>query len=126
ALYVIVRAPPLGGERGGGLELTVAAPDLGVALSVRDHLGVGHLLAELGEAGLYLLDEVVDHTRQSKALPRAPRGSAPPRARRGRSLPQRAPWAPARFNGRPPVRWPRPRRRPRAGPRAAPRAPRAR
>ena len=45
------------------LELAVLAPDLGVALAVGDHLGVGHLPLELGEAALDLLDELLDHAR---------------------------------------------------------------
>ena len=44
-----------------GLERAVFASDLGIALAVADHLGVGHLLRELGEAALYLLDELLDH-----------------------------------------------------------------
>ena len=39
---VVRGAPPLLGQLGGGLERVVLAPDLGVALPVRDHLGVRH------------------------------------------------------------------------------------
>ena len=44
-----------------GLQLAVLAPDLGVALAVADHLRVGHLPLELGEARLDLLDQRLDH-----------------------------------------------------------------
>ena len=44
-----------------GLQLAVLAPDLGVALPVRDHLGIGHLALQLGEPRLDLLDQLLDH-----------------------------------------------------------------
>jgi hypothetical protein len=52
---------PLPRELVGGLEGAVRPPHFGVALAVRDHLGVGHLLRELGEAALDLIDELLDH-----------------------------------------------------------------
>ena len=61
----VLSLAPLGRELGRRLELAVGAPDLGVALAVGDHLGVGHLLAELGKARLDLLDEVFDHRARS-------------------------------------------------------------
>jgi hypothetical protein len=44
-----------------GVQLAVLAPDLGVALAIRDHVGVGHQALELGVALLDLLDELLDH-----------------------------------------------------------------
>ena len=61
ALEVVGELAVLGGERVRALELAVLAPDLGVALAVGDHLGVGHLPLELGVALLDLLDELLDH-----------------------------------------------------------------
>ena len=70
---VVLGAAPLRGQLGRRLELAVGAADLGVALAVGDHLGVGHLLAELREAALDLLDEVFDHASQSMARGRQAR-----------------------------------------------------
>ena len=61
ALEVVLQGPVLGGQRLCGLQLAVLAPDLGVALAIPDHLGIGHLSLELGEAGLDLFDQRVDH-----------------------------------------------------------------
>ena len=58
---IVAGMPPLRGKLGGRLQLTVCAADLGVAFAVADHRGVGHLLAELGEASLDLLDQLLDH-----------------------------------------------------------------
>ena len=52
---VVLRAPPLLGELGGGRELVEQPPGLRVALPVRDHRGVGHLRLRLGEARLDLV-----------------------------------------------------------------------
>jgi hypothetical protein len=90
AARVVPGAPPSAGELGRGLELAVGTADLGVALAVGDDLGVGHLLAQLGEARLDLLDEVFDHTAESRrgrghALSaRRPQGLAPARRTRRR------------------------------------------
>ena len=76
---IVACVPPLRGKLGGGLELAIGAPDLGVAFAVTDHLGVGHLLAELGKARFDLLDQVFDHEGQSmwrgatRPKPAAPR-----------------------------------------------------
>jgi hypothetical protein len=43
------------------LELTVGAPDFGVAALVADHVRIGHLARELGEPALDMLDELLDH-----------------------------------------------------------------
>ena len=53
--------PPLLGELGGGRELVEQPPGVGVALAIPDHLGVAHLRLRLGEAGLDLLDQRLDH-----------------------------------------------------------------
>jgi hypothetical protein len=50
-----------------GLERAIGAPDLGIAPLVRDHLRVRHLLRQLGEATLYLLDELLDHADKGRA-----------------------------------------------------------
>src|SRR6185437_1967864 len=68
---VVLRAPPFRGQLRRRLELAIGAADLGVALAVGDHLGVGHLLAELGEAALDLRDEVFDHGVPSVPAPQA-------------------------------------------------------
>ena len=106
------------GELRGRLELAVGAADLGVALAVGDHLGVGHLLAELGEARLDLLDELFDHPGQSK-WPGAPRreplyAATPLRARPARAARRASPRA-ARGHRRRAAARPR-----RAPPRPAP------
>jgi hypothetical protein len=65
---VILSVAPLHGQLGGGLELAVGTTDLGIALAVGDHLGVGQLLTELGEAALDLRNQVLDHAGQSRCL----------------------------------------------------------
>jgi hypothetical protein len=61
ALEVAARQPPLGRELGRRLERPVGASDRGVALPVADDGRVGHLALRLGEAGLDLVDELLDH-----------------------------------------------------------------
>ncbi len=63
---VVLSQAPLLRELRCGLELAVGATDFGVALPVGDHLGVGHLRAELGEARLDLLDELFDHAAECR------------------------------------------------------------
>jgi hypothetical protein len=58
---VVGRAAPLLGQLGGGLEPVVLAPDLGEPAAIGDDLGVGHRARQLGEAGLDLVDERLDH-----------------------------------------------------------------
>src|SRR5438128_689022 len=78
---VVLRAPPLRRQLRRRLQLSVGAAHLRIALAVPDHLRVGHLLAELRKARLYLLDELLDHLRLSvcpraadplRAVPRPP------------------------------------------------------
>ena len=93
------------GQRVRRLERAVGAADLGVAALVADHLGVRHLLRELGEAALDLLHEPLDHADKG-TTPAAGgshrRGAPSGRARRsragGRSSPP--PAAPADGGGR--------------------------
>jgi hypothetical protein len=59
------------------LELEVGEADLGVAALVADHLRIRHLLRELREAALDLLDELLDHPLESRA-PAAISGGARP------------------------------------------------
>ena len=61
ALEVVLQGPVLGGQRLRRLQLAVLAPDLGIALAIPDHRGVGHFPLQLGEARLDLLDQRVDH-----------------------------------------------------------------
>ena len=61
ALEVVAERAPASHQLAGGLQLTVLAPYFGVALTVADHLGIGHLPLELGEAGLDLLDQRLEH-----------------------------------------------------------------
>ena len=94
---------PLLGQLGGGGQLVEGAAGVGVALPVRDHLGIRHLRLRLGEARLDLVDQGLDHrVPDSRRLPRqrlrlrcgprrrpraGPRSRARPRARRSRPRP---------------------------------------
>ena len=64
ALGVRARQPPLLRELRGGRELVEQPAGVGVALAVRDHLGVRHLRLHVGVARLDLLDESFDHARK--------------------------------------------------------------
>src|SRR5215207_6813735 len=66
ARRVILRAAPLLRQLGGGGELVVQPPCVGIALPVPDHLGVGQLRLHVRVARLDLLDERLDHTIQSR------------------------------------------------------------
>src|SRR6266508_34967 len=62
---VVGGAAPFLGQLGRALQARVLTPDIGIALAVADHLGVGHGARELGEARLDLLDERLDHATTS-------------------------------------------------------------
>ena len=101
ALGVGDREPPLLGQLRGGRELVEGATGVGVALTVRDHLGIRHLRLRLAEAGFDLLDQGLDHRapklrpllRLPHGRPRTrcagPRPRARPRGRRSRPRPAR-------------------------------------
>ena len=67
AVGVVLRAAPLLGQLRGRLEPPVLPADLGVPVAVPDHVGVGDLPRQLGEARLDLLDERLDHGPSSLA-----------------------------------------------------------
>ena len=50
ALEVVLQRPVLAAPAARRLQLPVLPPDLGIALPIRDHLGIRHLPLELGEA----------------------------------------------------------------------------
>ena len=54
------------GELVRRLQGTVCPSHLGVARTVADHLGIGHLVGELGEAALDLVYEGLDHGIESR------------------------------------------------------------
>ena len=60
-LEVVAQGPVLGDQTVGGLHLTVLAADFCVAITVPDHLGVAHLLLELGKPRLDLFRQLLDH-----------------------------------------------------------------
>ena len=72
---VVLRAPPLLREPGGGRELVEQAARLGVAPAVADHRGVRHLRLRVREAGLDLLDEPLDHAAALRLASAAPGGT---------------------------------------------------
>src|SRR3954467_9951598 len=49
--------PPSARQLGASPQPPVLAADLRIAVAIADHLGIGHQAADLGEAGLDLLDE---------------------------------------------------------------------
>ena len=63
----VVGLAPLARELGGGLELAVGPPGLGIASAIGDHLRVGDPLAELAEASFDLLHQFLDHLEESMA-----------------------------------------------------------
>ena len=82
ALGVRARQPPLLRELGGGRELVEQPAGVGVALAVRDHLGVRHLRLRVGEARLDLFDEPFDHARKLTSYLAPPGGGGADHRRR--------------------------------------------
>ena len=70
ALEIVFQRGVLLGEVPGSFQLSVFAPDLGVALTVGDHRRVRHLRLELGEARTDLFDQLLDHETASLRAPR--------------------------------------------------------